>query len=458
MARSRQAGLVKWLPVVAMMVVSCSSTQDDDTPPLYAPGSDLYDKQVVAQPTYYEHVQPILFQHCVRCHQDNSPAAHKPMTTYALAKNLAKDIRHQTIFRLMPPWGADNSGACNTFEHAGWLSDLEIATLAKWVDKGAKEGDPSLNRELPGPLPRVVDPADPNVVKVSMGSAYQPKGLDDYRCFVLDLDLDRDRYLTAADIVPTDPEIIHHIILYSLGDERAQQKALELDQAHEGLGYHCPGTALPAEYNSRPLSVQSPLYGGSTFPEGTGVLIPAHRKIVAQVHMATHHSHAQTPSERLDVYLRFADQVQRPSTGFLMNIFTIFLHEGKNVVELATDRPMLLGPSENASGPVSIAPGRIKLYGLLAHMHGRGRKFRFEYDHEGQTTCLLDVPRFDTRWQQYYFMEQPLVIPAGATYRLRCEYDTAGVSPQNPVTYGAGGLMDEMCLAIVYATPALPGE
>ena len=80
---------------------------------------------------------------------------------------------------------------------------------------------------------------------------------------------------------------------------------------------------------------------------------------------------------------------------------------------------------------------------------------RVERERNGETTCVVDVPRWDFDWQQFYFYEQELDVQPGDIFRLRCVYDTRG----DTETIGFGeGTGDEMCLAGFYLTPPLVGS
>jgi hypothetical protein len=98
--------------------------------------------------TWSEHVAPIVYRECVGCHRDGGIAPFS-LTTYASAAESASSIAYATGTRYMPPMPVDNSGSCNTYSNARWLSDAEIATIGAWDGAGAPEGDPSLAPELP---------------------------------------------------------------------------------------------------------------------------------------------------------------------------------------------------------------------------------------------------------------------------------------------------------------------
>ena len=53
--------------------------------------------------------------------------------------------------------------------------------------------------------------------------------------------------------------------------------------------------------------------------------------------------------------------------------------------------------------------------GMYPHMHMRGKTFRYELTYpDGKKEVLLDVPRYDFNWQNWFKLQKPLVIPAGS--------------------------------------------
>ena len=44
---------------------------------------------------------------------------------------------------------------------------------------------------------------------------------DDYRCFLVDPELDADRYLVGFEIVPGDQRIVHHVLVFNVDPARS---------------------------------------------------------------------------------------------------------------------------------------------------------------------------------------------------------------------------------------------
>lgn len=88
-------------------------------------------------------VAPIFYKNCVACHRPDD-IAPMSLLTYKDARAWAKSIREQVVSRAMPPWRANSN--YGEFSNDARLSVEEIDTIRRWVDEGAKEGDP---KDLP---------------------------------------------------------------------------------------------------------------------------------------------------------------------------------------------------------------------------------------------------------------------------------------------------------------------
>lgn len=91
--------------------------------------------------TFTKDVAPILREKCETCHR---PGQGAPMSlqNYQEARPWARSIRQNVAGRVMPPWHLDKTVGIQHFQNDRSLSDEQIATIVKWVDRGSKEGDP----------------------------------------------------------------------------------------------------------------------------------------------------------------------------------------------------------------------------------------------------------------------------------------------------------------------------
>src|SRR5438445_3795435 len=92
--------------------------------------------------TFSKDVAPILQRSCQECHRPNA-IAPMSLLTYREARPWAKAIKEKVASRMMPPWYVDPNVGINQFKNDGGLSKKEIATIVKWVDAGAPNGNPA---------------------------------------------------------------------------------------------------------------------------------------------------------------------------------------------------------------------------------------------------------------------------------------------------------------------------
>ncbi|HEX3851082.1 MAG TPA: hypothetical protein VHW01_08955, partial [Polyangiaceae bacterium] len=146
-------------------------------------------------PKYYEDIAPLLNDNCVNCHRDGGIAPFA-LTDYDTVRAHASDIVSDTAARIMPPMPVDNSGSCNTYSNARWLSQDEIDLLNRWAKVGTPAGDSSKAPAIPDAPPSL--PTTDALLDI--GVSYTPNsadGHDDYRCFVVPAPVTELRYLAA---------------------------------------------------------------------------------------------------------------------------------------------------------------------------------------------------------------------------------------------------------------------
>jgi len=411
------------LVLATTLIAACGADVvpgDDTLPPDPPPGSG---------PQFYEQVAPIMHEHCVGCHREGG-AAPFSLISYEDAMTVADLIPNMVSTRQMPPYAVDNSGACNTYENARWLSDDEIATVVDWASGDRLEGDPA---NAP-PVPEV----QPGLARVdataAMTEPYTSDATlsDDYRCFLVDPGVATDTFLTGFEVRPGAPDVVHHILLFQLDTANAETAAANLDAQSPGPGYTCfggPGAAASL------VAVWAPGMRASTYPATTGLAIKGGRKMVLQIH---YHDHGEVKPDQTAVDLMFDANVPEPSFLYLLADTDLYVPPQQQAFTV-TKQYMLPG-----------FLGAYNVWGVFPHMHTLGTKLRAEFDHAGQPQCLTDVQRWDFNWQQGYFYDgPPKVVGGGDMLRISCTYDTT--SRGTPVTWGEG-TDDEMCLAFLYVS------
>jgi hypothetical protein len=78
-------------------------------------------------------------------------------------------------------------------------------------------------------------------------------------------------------------------------------------------------------------------------------------------------------------------------------------------------------------------PFDATIMGFLPHLHVRGKACRYELIRaDGTRTTLLDIPRYDFKWQLLYRLHEPLPLQAGETLVFTASYDNSAGNPANP--------------------------
>ena len=308
--------------------------------------------------TYTEDVAPLIAARCLSCHAKSGLAALPTLDAYAGVVASALRVRLAIEGRMMPPWGADNTGLCRTWRHAQWLSTGEIATFGAWVEQGMPYG-PTLSRRpshvvIPEPELEHVD------ALLDTGAAYEPTlGAGSYRCFVVDPGLTRDRLLSAFRVVSSDPRMVAQITVFALDSEECEARAMELDRQDEGPGYTCYGGARvePARWLLS-WTWDDPLM---RLPAGTGLRLHSSRKLVLQVHYNVVSSGLGSAT-RTRVELAFDDSLREAS----------WLRLAANDFVLPPGRTYA-----DAGGDLTVGAG-LTVYGVAPRMHTLGQSLELE--------------------------------------------------------------------------------
>jgi mono/diheme cytochrome c family protein len=385
-------------------------------------------------PTYSREIAPILQANCQECHR---PGGIGPFSllTYGDARSRAAQLEAYTRRRIMPPWkAADGFGE---FADARRLTDEEIATIARWVEAGAPEGDPE---HLPPPrqFPEGWTLGTPDLV-LDAGEAFEvpARGPDIYRNFVLPLHATEDLWVSAVEVAPDSSEVVHHVVLYL----DPQGKSLALDKAQPGPGFTVFGVDAgfsPAVWMQGWAPGAMPRF----LPEGTAWKIPARSYLVMQVH---YHPHGHAVKDRTRIGLHFA-------SGPV---------EKRVRVSAALGNLNFQIPPGAARYPVSASvrlPDEISMLTVWPHMHQLGREMKVTATlPDGSVKPVVWIPEWDFHWQLMYTMKQPLKLPQGTRLELKAYYDNSAENPHNPnrppkaVRFGPQ-TTDEMCFCFFLYT------
>lgn len=382
--------------------------------------------------TYTRDVAPILQQQCESCHRTGQigPMA---LTNYAQAAAWRGDIKRYTQSRTMPPWKADPGAG--DFQDSRRLTTKQIATLAKWAESGAPEGDP---KDLP-PAPHFREGwalGEPDMlIQPSRSYHVAADGADVYRCFVVPTDFTQDRYVSAVDVQPGNRAVVHHVIAYIDGSGASAK----LDGHEKEPGYTSFGGVGFTPTGA--LGGWAPGITAHYLPAGVATLVPKGARIVLQVH---YHKDGkpETDFSRVGVYFAKGEVTKT------LHIEPVI--HGLNIP--AGD------PSYTVTTTMPASPVGYHLLAVTPHMHLLGQKMALTATlPTGKKLPLISISSWDFNWQYMYFYKKPLALPPGTRISMTATYDNSAKNLRNPnsppkaVTWGEQ-TTDEMCIAFLHYT------
>jgi hypothetical protein len=423
-------------------------------------GGDSQPTTTTGGLTFWQDVAPVFSQRCVSCHNSGGIGPFR-LDDYAAAKQHAVTIAAQVKARTMPPWLATGDGTCGEFQDSRWLSETEIATIAKWVDTGAAEGTPRTDL-----MPTAGASLGEGATEVSTPIFYpQARGdatahADDYRCFLVDPQITGPQFLTGYEVVPGTPAMIHHVLLMQVdgtkvvaGGKTNAEVLAALDAASPDVdGWPCYGLAGEGVSLQGVPVTWAPGMGVVNYPAGTGVMVTPASKLVMQVHYNLAQPALRGKADQTKIRLKLQSSVERVGMFDIQDEFLRTLSSGKPAT-LAPGQAHTEYSWEIDYDKVMAAFGApyFDVSGVFPHMHGLGRTHHVEIIRGGSSAaCAVDVKGWDFNWQLYYFYKQPLRLQPGDKVRVTCGFDT---SKRTDAVLPGWGTDNEMCFLGLLLVP-----
>ena len=325
---------------------------------------------------------------------------------------------------------------------------------------------------------------------VGLEKAYTPQapttGTDDYRCFLLDPDINQDSFVTGIDVVPGRAELVHHVILFRVPTESVE-RAQARDDAEAGQGWTCfGGSGLGgggASLDNAPwIGAWAPGGGEQVMARDVGIPMSSGSRIVMQVH---YNLLAGSGSDQSKAQLRLASGTKK-----LAGLETVLLPGPvelpcrPGVDEPLCDRETALADVQERFGPMTgqtadflnlfckgPGPGPVQsctrpvtepatIRAVAGHMHLLGKKIKIELNPgRRDARTVLDIPVWNFDDQGSVPVDKPVQVMPGDELRVTCEHDqdlrdvlpAFEGQPERYVLWGEG-TTDEMCLGIVLVT------
>lgn len=373
-----------------------------------------------AKVTWAGQIASIFQRSCQSCHRPGQIAPFS-LVTYEDTVGWEDMIAEVVEQRRMPPWSADPT--VGEFANDCRLPEADRDAIREWVRSGAPPGDLDI-----APKPLVFRASWRSIAPDLVVSMAEPflvpaEGVLEYQHFVIDPGLREGKWVRAMECRPGNPAVVHHMSVYAVPPGESVDPASRRLLRYLLVGTN-PGTP--------PL----------VLPKGSARWLPAGTRFVFQMHYTPR---GLATSDQSTLGLEFAKpaEVTRPIDMRLLLNLDIRIPPG-------------------ASAYRSTASHRVEedvlLFLLNPHMHLRGKAMRVRATYpDGRRETLLNVPRYDFRWQDYFLLKEPKLLPAGTELTAEAIYDNSADNPSNPdptatVRWGDQS-WDEMMVCVVGLMP-----
>jgi hypothetical protein len=323
---------------------------------------------------------------------------------------------------------------------------------------------------------------------LTMPAAYTPeapygRGTDDYRCFLLDPGLTDDVWLTGSDVLPGNPDVVHHVILFRIGPDQVAE-AEQKDADTVGEGWTCfGGTGLAGEFTDLEdadwLAAWAPGGDEVKTPDGYGVPLEAGSRIVMQVHynllkgaapdvsstqlrwmpattdLTALHTYLMPAPVELPCREDHADGPLCDREAAAVDVNKRFGAAGRTntLLHLLCGTEVTPGSTTTCTRPVTRP---MTVIGAAGHMHLLGRKISITADTGGEQRTLLNIPVWDFDDQGSKPVDAVRLEP-GDSLTVECQHQQwlrdrlPAFESQREDRYviWAEGSTDEMCLGML---------
>jgi Flp pilus assembly protein TadD len=366
---------------------------------------------VLAAPTFYKNIAPIVYHSCAPCHRPGEPGPF-PLLTYSDVRKRGAQIVSVIERHYMPPWLPE--AGHGAFQEERRLTDEQIRTIAEWVREGAPEGSPADAPPPPAFIPGWQLGEPDLVLEAPAPYHLRADGPDQYWNFVLPLKVAGTRWVKAIEIRPGNARAVHHanVLIDRSRSASAQEKT--------------PG----AGFAGMDLNIESDTFDpdshflfwkpGSTpwvEPDGMAWRADPGTDLVLNVHMQpTGKPELVQPS----IGLYFTD---RPGTKYPMLVQ--LEHDG------ALDIPA--GNTDFVVHDDFVVPMDMDVLAVYPHAHYLGHLLEgYAILPGGRRVSLIRIPDWDPNWQSVYRYQEPVFLPKGTVVSMRYHYDNSAANPRNP--------------------------
>ena len=382
-------------------------------------------------PTFTRDVAPIFQKSCQACHHAGT-SAPMSLVTYDEVRPWARSIQQRVANREMPPWHLDKTVGIRRYKNDRSLSDDEIATIVRWVDEGAAQGNPA---DMPPPLAFRPETdwfiGEPDLkVTTPNDFAMYANGPDWWIDQFADVTLTEDRWIKAMEIKPSNPKIVHHVVVYAIEPDAPEGTPESGVMLHEyAVGKY-----------------------GDIFGEDTGRLLKKGTRLRYDMH---YFAIGSEQHNKTTIAFKFYPRGVTPK----------YQVRSVNIRNIPNDE-LEVPPNSvvRTDGYYRLArPARVDAFQPHMHMRGRGLTVEAIDPTTNRTQILSSVDHFDFNWHVNYVYADDVapLLPAGTVLHLIGLHDNTSANRRNPdpamwVGFGERSVDDmlQVWLNIVYLDDA----
>ena len=364
-------------------------------------------------PTFTKDIAPILQEKCESCHRPDS-IAPMSLQNYAETRPWVRSIRSRVEARQMPPWHIDRTVGVQKFKNDRSLSDEQIATIVKWVDNGAPQGDP---KDMPKPVQwpdgqgwnfaAQFGQKEPDLIIRSTPFTMPAVSQDAWDKRVTPSGLTEPRWVRAIEIRPNSVKgrkITHHAIAY------LQQE--DADTAAAAAG----GAASGGLFMEWAVGKQ-----GEMQRTDTGKLLLPGSSFRWDIHYS---AAGEEITSNVEMGIYFYPKGQEPKYRTSLSLV-----------------PAALGSMDIRPNSISMSEGftvlrqAARIESFQPHMHLRGKAMQVTAIlPTGQQQVLSYVGNFDFNWMTSYQYADDVapLLPKGTILKVTAWHDNTSAKKSNP--------------------------
>ena len=379
---------------------------------LYAAGAE--GPAASQDPVTWSHqIAPLVFNNCTTCHH---PGGGGPFSllTYEDARRWGQQMATVTAARYMPPWLPEHG--FGDFEDERRLSQEQIALIARWVQTGMPEGD--VSALTPPPIySETWQHGTPDLIlTVKRPFDLAASGTDVFRNFVLPYPLKQTHYVSAMEIRPAAPRIVHHAnILIDRTASFRRSHTAQWEESVAGMELEVDtGNEFDPDSNFLFWKPDTPVL---VEPEDMPWRLDPGNDLILNMHLMPS-GKPEAASAQVGLYFTDRPPAKHPMLLQLERDSALDIPAGERnfVVEDSLRLPV-----------------DVEVLGIYPHAHYLGKRMEaWATLPDQQKKWLILIPNWDIDRQSVYRYRKPVFLPKGSVVHMRYVYDNSSGNPHNP--------------------------